>query len=147
MIFTRSANKQVFDRQKTKQNDYVKERFLLGKVYGYCRVALASKEEIAEQMRAIANYCEDNNLKVNGFFCDDGVSGFDVGPKFKNLLGKLKSGDTVVITNLTRLSRSTAKLLMFMSQLKDMGVELVRLDDDRVDTISMKKWLEERWAQ
>ena len=119
----------------------------MNKVYGYCRVALASKEEIAEQMRAIANYCEDNNLKVDGFFCDDGVSGFDVGPKFKNLLGKLKSGDTVVITNLTRLSRSTAKLLMFMSQLKDMGVELVRLDDDRVDTISMKKWLEERWAQ
>lgn len=117
------------------------------KVYGYCRVALASKEEIEKQMEVISNYCEGNNLKLDGFFCDDGVSGFDVGVEFKHLLGELKSGDTVIITNLARISRSTANLLMFMSQLKDMGVKLIHIDDDKVDTSSMKKWFEERWAR
>ena len=117
------------------------------KVYGYCRVALASKEEIDEQMRVIANYCESNNLKVDGFFCDDGVSGLDIGPEFKYLLGELKSGDTVVITNLARLSRSTAKLLMLMSQLKDMGVEVLCVDESKFDASSIGEWLEKRLAR
>jgi DNA invertase Pin-like site-specific DNA recombinase len=119
----------------------------LCKVYGYCRVALASKEEIDEQMRAISNYCEGNNLKVDGFFCDDGVSGFDVGPEFKCLLGELKGGDTLVLTNLTRLSRSTAKLLMLMSQLKDMGVEVLCADKSEFDASSIGEWIEKRLAR
>lgn len=117
------------------------------KVYGYCRVALASKEEIAEQMKVIADYCEGNNLKIDGFFCDDGVSGLDAGPEFKHLLGELQSGDTVVITNLTRLSRSTAKLLMLMSQLKDMGVEALCADKSEFDVSSIGEWLQNRLAR
>ena len=119
----------------------------MGKVYGYCRVALASKEEVEEQMRVIANYCEGNSLKIDGFFCDDGVSGFDIGPEFKHLLGELKSGDTVVITNLARLSRSTTKLLMFMNQFKDMGVEVLCTDESKFDTSSIGEWLEKRLAR
>lgn len=117
------------------------------KVYGYCRVALASKEEIAEQEKAIADYCEGNNLKVDGFFCDDGVSGFDIGVEFTHLIGELKSGDTVVITNLARLSRSTAKLLMLMSQLKDMGVEVLCADQSEFDVSSIGEWLQKRLAR
>jgi DNA invertase Pin-like site-specific DNA recombinase len=119
----------------------------LCKVYGYCRVALASKEEISEQMRVITNYCEDNNLKVDGFFCDDGVTGFDIGPEFKHLIEELKSGDTVVLTNLSRLSRSTAKLLMLMSQLKDMGVEVLCADNNEFDVSSIGEWLQKRLAR
>ena len=117
------------------------------KVYGYCRVALTSKEEIAEQMRVIANYCEGNNLKVDGFFCDDGVSGFEIGEEFKHLLGELKSGDMVIITNPSRLSRSNAKLVMFMNQFKDMGVEIVFVDGNKIKTPSIRTWLDERLAR
>lgn len=119
----------------------------MSKVYGYCRVALASKEEIEEQMRVIADYCEGNNLKIDGFFCDDGVSGFDIGSEFKNLLGELKSGDTIVITNLARFSRSTAKLLMLMSHLKDMGVEVLCADKSEFDVSSIGEWLNSRLAR
>lgn len=117
------------------------------KVYGYCRVALASKEEVEEQMRAVVNYCDCNKLKVDGFFCDDGVGGFDVGPEFKHLLGELQSGDTVVITNISRLSRSTAKLLMLMNQLKDMGVEVLCVDESKFDVSSIGEWIEKRFAR
>lgn len=119
----------------------------MGKVYGYCRVALASEEEIDEQMRVIANYCEGNNLKVDGFFCDDGVSGFDVGVEFKHLLGELKEGDTVIMKDLARLSRSNAKALAFMRQFDDMGVKIIYVNGNDVDISSISKWLEERWAR
>ena len=117
------------------------------KVYGYCRVALASKEEIAEQMRVIVNYCEENNLKIDGFFCDDGVSGFDVGPEFKHLIEELKSGDTVVIKDVARLTRSNARLLTLMGQFDYMGVKIVCVDGNRVNTSAMSEWLEKRWTR
>ena len=117
------------------------------KVYGYCRVALASKEEIAEQMRAIADYCEGNNLKVDGFFCDDGVSGFDVGPEFKNLLGELKSGDTVIVKNLSRVARGNIRLISLMDRFKDVGIKIVCIDENDLDISPMRTWLEQRWAR
>ena len=117
------------------------------KVYGYCRVALASKEEISEQMRAIAGYCEGNNLKIDGFFCDDGVSGFDVGPEFKHLLGELKSGDMVIIKDVSRLTRSNERLLMLMGQFGYMGVKIVCVDGNKVNTSAMREWLDKRWAK
>ena len=118
------------------------------KVYGYCRVALESKEEIAEQMRAIAKCCGDNNLKVYGFFCDDGVSGLDIGPELKHLLGEVREGDTVVVKDLSRLARSNAKLLMYMDQFENMGVKILCADDDSEYHVpSMAKWFEERWAR
>ena len=119
----------------------------MGKVYGYCRVALASKEEIEEQMRVIADYCEGNSLKIDGFFCDDGVSGFDVGPEFKHLLGELKSGDTVIIKDIARLTRSNARLLTLMGQFDYMGVKIVSVDGNKVNTSAMREWVDRRWAR
>ena len=117
------------------------------KVYGYCRVALASKEEIYEQMRVIADYCEGNNLKVDGFFCDDGVSGFDVGPEFKHLLEELKSGDMVIIKNLSRVSRSNIRLIKLMDSFKDERIKIVCIDENDLDISPMRVWLEQRWAR
>ena len=117
------------------------------KVYGYCRVALANEEEIKDQMKLVAEYCKDNNLIVDGYFCDNGVSGFNVGEEFKQLLGELKSGDTIVIKDLARISRSNAKLLTMMDQFKDMGVKIVCVYGDEINTSSITKWLEERWAK
>lgn len=119
----------------------------MNKVYGYCRVALASKEEISEQMRAIAKYCVDNNLKVCGFLCEDGVSGLDIGPEFKHLLGEVKEGDTIVIKDLSRLSRSNAKLLMYIDQFENMGVKILCTEGGGVDTLLITKWLDERLAR
>jgi DNA invertase Pin-like site-specific DNA recombinase len=124
-----------------------KERFIMGKVYGYCRVALASKEEIDEQMRTIAKYCKGNNLKVDEFFCDDGVSGFDVGPEFKHLLDELKSGDTVIVKNLSRVSRGNIRLIQLMGSFKDEKIKIVCVDENDLDISPMRVWLEQRWTK
>lgn len=119
----------------------------MSKVYGYCRVALASKEEIAEQMRVIADYCEGNNLKIDGFFCDDGVSGFDIGVEFKHLLEELKSGDTVIVKNLSRVARGNIRLISLMDRFKDERIKIVCIDENDLDISPMRAWLEQRWAR
>ena len=119
----------------------------MSKVYGYCRDALASKEEIAEQMRVIADYCEGNNLKIDGFFCDDGVSGFDIGVEFKHLLEELKSGDTVIVKNLSRVARGNIRLISLMDRFKDERIKIVCIDENDLDISPMRAWLEQRWAR
>ena len=42
----------------------------MSKVYGYCRVAFADEEEMAQQVRLIGDYCRDNGLTVDEYFCD-----------------------------------------------------------------------------
>ena len=119
----------------------------MGKVYGYCRVALAEEEEMKEQMKLVAEYCKDNNLMVDGYFCDNGVSGFQTGEEFKQLLREVEDGDTIIVKDVARLSRNNAKLLVLMDQLNDMGVKIVCIYGNEVDTLSITKWFEERWAR
>ena len=119
----------------------------MSKVYGYCRTASANKEEIAEQMRVIADYCEGNNLKIDGFFCDDGVSGFDIGVEFKHLLEELKSGDTVIVKNLSRVARGNIRLISLMDRFKDERIKIVCIDENDLDISPMRAWLEQRQAR
>ena len=68
----------------------------MGKVYGYCRTALADENEIIKRTELIKRYCEDNCLSLKKCFCDNGVSGFDIGEGFNQLMCELESGDMVL---------------------------------------------------
>ena len=96
----------------------------MNKVYGYCRLALADNNKIAEQMRLVEKYCENNNLKLDGYFCDNGCNGFKTGEEFTNLLGELKQGDTVIIRDISRLSRDVYKCMNLMKTFENMGITL-----------------------
>lgn len=117
----------------------------MGKVYGYCRTALANEEEIKKRIELIKKYCEDNELNLEKCFYDDGVSGFDLGEDFKQLMRELNCGDTVVIRDASQLSRSNARLQVLMSQFDDMGISIVHVNGAKIDTLSISKWLENRW--
>lgn len=54
-------------------------------------------------------------------------------PKLDELLGKLRAGDTVVVTRLDRLGRSVLHLVMLGAQLRDRGVGLLVLEQG-IDT-------------
>ena len=132
---------------KTKQNDYVKERFLLCKVYGYCRTALADEEEIQRRIELIKKYCEDNGLSLEKCFYDDGVNGFDIGEDFKQLMRELENDDMVVIRDPSQLSRSSERLLMLMGQFDHMGVKIVYVNGGEVRMPSIAEWIEKRLAR
>jgi DNA invertase Pin-like site-specific DNA recombinase len=64
-------------------------------------------------------------------------SGVDAGrPELKRCLEYLREGDTLSVTKLDRLARSTSDLYRIVSQLAEKGVEFKVLDDPSIDTTS-----------
>ena len=119
----------------------------MGKVYGYCRTALADEKEIQERIELIKRYCEDNGLSLEKCFYDDGVSGFDIGKDFKQLMRELENGDTVVIRDPSQLSRNSARLQILLEQFADMEVKIVYVNGVEVCIPSISEWVEKRLAR
>jgi len=64
-------------------------------------------------------------------------SGVDVGrPALKRCLEVLREGDTLLVTKIDRLARSTADLYRIVSSLADKGVQFKVIDDPSIDTTS-----------
>ena len=64
-------------------------------------------------------------------------SGVDAGrPALKACFNYLREGDTLVVTKLDRLARSTSDLYRIVSELMHRGVEFKVLDDPSIDTSS-----------
>ena len=77
-------------------------------IYRYCRTALENKHSIHKQIEAIDKYCKENNYEVE-FYIDDGISGFTLDrPEMKKLLSKTQEGDTIVVTDIAKLTRNIA---------------------------------------
>ena len=119
----------------------------MGKVYGYCRTALADAEEIQKCIGLIKKYCKDNGLNLEKCFYDDGVNGFDTGEDFKQLMCELESGDTVVLRDISQLSRSNARLQILIEQFADMGVKIAYVSEEEVSVPLIAEWIEKRLAR
>ncbi len=64
-------------------------------------------------------------------------SGVDAGrPEFKACLEYLREGDTLLVTKLDRLARSTPDLYRIVSQLTERGIAFKVIDDPSIDTTS-----------
>lgn len=64
-------------------------------------------------------------------------SGVDCGrPELKQCLDFLREGDTLLVTKIDRLARSTSDLYRIVSELTARGVEFKVLDDPSIDTTS-----------
>ena len=83
-------------------------------------------------------------MKLEKCFYDDGVSGFDVGEDFKQLMRELDKGDILVIRDISQLSRMNARLLMLIEQFRDMGVKVLYVEGDEADTSAIAQWISER---
>lgn len=64
-------------------------------------------------------------------------SGLDRGrPALKQCLGYLREGDTLLVTKIDRLARSTSDLYRILSELAEKGVSFKVIDDPSIDTTS-----------
>lgn len=87
---------------------------------------------------------QDQNLdrqldQLNGAGCEDIFQEKITGtkkdrPEFEKLLEKVRQGDTVVISELTRLSRSTKDLFEIVEQFQQKGVDIKSLKESWLDT-------------
>ena len=96
---------------------------------GYARVS-STGQDLAVQLE-----------KLEGAGCDklfkEKRSGVDAGrPELKRCLQYLREGDTLLVTKIDRLARSTSDLYRIVSQLADKGVSFKVVDDPSIDTSS-----------
>lgn len=86
-------------------------------VYGYIRVS-SDKQTVENQRYEIKSFCKKNNMKIDGWISDEGISGTKAPEKRElgKLLEKAKAGDYILCSELSRLGRS---LMMIMSILNE----------------------------
>jgi DNA invertase Pin-like site-specific DNA recombinase len=96
---------------------------------GYARVS-STGQDLAVQLEKLEGACCDKVFKEKR-------SGIDAGrPELKRCLEYLREGDTLLVTKIDRLARSTSDLYRIVSQLGDEGVSFKVVDDPSIDTSS-----------
>lgn len=104
----------------------------MGKLIGYARVSTKAQDTERQETDLLAAGVRRDDLYV-----DHGVSGAKASRlELDKALGALHEGDTLVITTLDRLGRSTVNMLALADELRDKGVGLrvLNLGGGDVDT-------------
>lgn len=95
---------------------------------GYARVSTEEQNE-TRQLESFANYSE----KIRKVFIDK-VSGKNMNrPQLQAMLDYVREGDVVVVSDFSRLARSTRDMLQIVQELTEKGVGLISLKEN-VDT-------------
>lgn len=106
----------------------------------YLRVS-TGKQTLANQQNEIAKFMESRNLDVD-LWVTEIVSGRKKGRdrKLSGLLRRMKDGDTLIVTELSRLSRTLTDIMVIVSDLLKKGVRLYSTKDHYSfdDTINSK---------
>lgn len=91
-------------------------------IYSYIRVS-TDKQTIENQRFEIKAYCKDKGIKVD-FWVEETMSGtVAIGNrKLAILIKKLKKGDTLIVSELSRLGRSILQVMGFLNICMDKGI-------------------------
>ena len=102
-------------------------------LYGYFRCSTTEQHE-ERQIRAL----KDANCQVIRGDKVTGTSDFSSRPELTALLNEMESGSTLVLSELSRLSRSFIGMVNEVSKLLERGMHIKTLDG-RLDTTAMPK--------
>lgn len=98
-------------------------------IYGYARVSTTRKQNIERQIENIKDKYPSAIIYKESF------TGTKIErPVFSNLLSKLKSGDTVVFDEVSRMSRNAEEGFALYKKLYDQNIHLVFLKDPQINT-------------
>jgi DNA invertase Pin-like site-specific DNA recombinase len=104
----------------------------MAKLIGYARVSTKQQSTDRQEVDLLAA-----GIRRDDLYVDHGVSGARASrPELDRALGALHDGDTLVITTLDRLGRSTQNMLVFADELRGRGAGLrvLNLGGGDVDT-------------
>lgn len=105
----------------------------------YCRVSTQGqvgedKYGIEAQKRDIISYCEKNNIQIDGWYIDAGVSGAKADrPELQRILnGDITNPpvEAVVVAKTDRLSREISQYYYFKFAFRRMNIELISVNED-----------------
>ena len=104
----------------------------MAKLIGYARVSTKNQTTDRQQADLLAA-----GVRRDDLYIDHGVSGARASrPEFDNALDALQDGDTLVVTTLDRMGRSTANMLALSTELRTRGaaLQVLNLGGGNVDT-------------
>ena len=98
-------------------------------IYGYIRVS-TDKQTTENQRFEINNYCAKNNIKVDEWI-NETISGKEEIEKrlLGKLLRKIKKGDVLICSELSRLSRMMFSVLGTLGECENNGVEIIAIKE------------------
>lgn len=88
---------------------------------------------IANQRKIIMQYANEHNYEITEFYVDDGYSGYLFSrPAFNRLRQDIEDGivEGVIVKDLSRLARHSARVQLFVEDLTLQGVELISIGDN-----------------
>lgn len=93
-------------------------------IVGYLRVS-TSKQHLANQQDEIRRFADSRNLRVDHWVTEI-VSGKKkrADRKLGGLLQRMKSGDTLIVTEVSRLSRTLTDIMSIMGKCLEKGINL-----------------------
>ena len=100
---------------------------MMQQILAYLRTS-TNKQEISNQKLEILEFAQRKNLKIDGFI--ESTISSRKSPKQRRideLIGKLNSGDTLIVTELSRLGRSTAEVISLVNALVESKIRLMIL--------------------
>ena len=99
-------------------------------VYGYLRVS-TDKQDCDNQKIGVEVLAEKLNLPIENWIVDDGVSGTKEPEKRKlgKLLRKIKSGDVIICSELSRLGRKLFMVMSILEHCMKVGAKVLTVKD------------------
>lgn len=97
----------------------------MGKVYGYIRVS-TDMQTVDNQELAIRQHCDKLELRVDDWYRVEMSSRRTTKQRrIDELLDTLAKGDTLIVSELSRLARSVGQIAMMVDQMLDAGVRII----------------------
>lgn len=132
-----------------------------GKIVGYLRLSREDGDDesvsISNQRDILTRFAKDNGMEIDEFYIDDGVSGYTMDrPDFNRLKNDLNRGliQTIIVKDLSRLSRHSAKSQMFLENIIESGKRLLTVhegydssDPNTHDMVGIYTWMNEKYVR
>ena len=101
------------------------------KIFSYMRISTNSKKQNTDrQQQTIIEYSIKNGFKIDEFVSDviTGGTKADNRPNYHNMKKQLRSGDTLIISDVDRLGRNADDVIIEIKDLQSKGIRVVALD-------------------
>lgn len=90
------------------------------------------RQTVENQRFEIKNFCKKNDMKIDGWISDEGISGTKDPEKRElgKLLGKVKAGDYILCSELSRLGRSLMMIMAILNECTKKKVNIWTIKDN-----------------
>lgn len=111
--------------------DFMEVFTMDNKIMCYMRISTnKATQKVDRQQQTIIDYSVRNGFRIDDFFSDviTGGTKADNRPNYHEMKTQLRSGDTVIVSDVDRLGRNADDVIMEIKDLQSKGIRVVALD-------------------